>query len=653
MVLLCHRAGLAAPAIRRAGSCGRGLLVGFLFIVTGLVQAATGLPVSEMRQLAQLAEYVGVDYPAAVIDGEIVSASEYQEMLEFSGILVDRTALAADHPDYQALNQVALALQQAVVDKAPAATISEHGAELRRQLLALMPTLTLPGELLPVATIEPLFQESCASCHGASGMGDGVLAAQFDPAPTNFHDRERADHRSLLGLFDAISNGIDDTAMAAYTQFSEQQRWSLAFYVGGLAYQDKRLDAINNLPVSLQEFVNQSPGQLLAAATPEQRAELLSLRADPQPLFAAPTDPLGIAREHLKAAMAAHQSGDYRLASDLAVSAYLDGFELTENSLDARDSTLRKAIEVNMMGLRKLMSHGGDNEALEAAYQQTLQQLEQADALLHDGNLSDATLFSASLVILLREGLEALLVVLALTTVLVKTQRGDALKYVHLGWAGALVAGIGTWIAAQSLITISGASREIMEGVAALLAAVVLFYVGIWMHSKTMATNWQAYIQRNISTHLKAGTLWGLAGLSFIAVYREVFETVLFYQALLTQAAATQVSSVLSGLIAGIALLAAIGWLLVRYSLRLPIGKFFSITTYLILALSFVLMGKAITALQEASLIGISPMPVNFELSWIGVKSTWQGILAQIAIVVLFLIFMARSRRVAHATAGA
>lgn len=259
--------------------------------------------------------------------------------------------------------------------------------------------------------------------------------------------------------------------------------------------------------------------------------------------------------------------------------------------------------------------------------------------------LSNATLFSASLVILLREGLEALLVVIALVTVLVRTGRRDGLRYVHLGWVTALVGGVATWAAAQSLVSISGASREVMEGVAALLAAVVLLYVGIWMHSKTHAAQWQAYIQQHINSHLTAGTLWGLGLLAFIAVYREVFETVLFYQALLTQAAAAQYSSVFSGFVAGTALLAVLAWLLVRYSVKLPIARFFSVTTYLLLALAFILMGKAMSALQEADLIGITPLPVSFEFDWVGVKSTWQGILAQLSVLVVFLVFLGLARR--------
>ena len=249
-------------------------------------------------------------------------------------------------------------------------------------------------------------------------------------------------------------------------------------------------------------------------------------------------------------------------------------------------------------------------------------------------------MFSASLIILLREGLEALLVVIALATVLLRTNRKDALKYLHFGWILALFAGVATWAAAQSLISISGASREIMEGVGALLAAIVLFYVGFWMHNKSHAAQWQTYIQRQVDTHLKTGTLWGLAALSFVAVYREIFETVLFYQSLLTQSDASTYSSVIAGFITGVGLLSILAWLLIRYSIKLPITRFFSATTYLLLALAFVLMGKAISALQEAAVVSISPFPVHVQIEWLGIYSTWQGILAQGLILLMSIVLI-------------
>jgi len=304
-----------------------------------------------------------------------------------------------------------------------------------------------------------------------------------------------------------------------------------------------------------------------------------------------------------------------------------------------------KASKETSIKLRQVLSNAQQVNQLESLMEITVRQLNSAEALLTETTLSSEALFTASLVILLREGLEALLVVLALITVLIRTKRHDALKYVHFGWLSALLAGFATWAVAQSMISISGASREVMEGIAAMLAAVMLFYVGIWMHSKTNAEHWQAYIQKHINTQLEAGTLWGLAVLSFIAVYREVFETILFYQSLLTQASTTQYSFVIGGFLFGIAVLSIIAWGMFKYSVKLPIARFFSTTTYLLLALSFVLMGKAVSALQEAAIIGISPLPITVEIDWIGVGSTWQGIMAQLTILVLFVAYMYRSRK--------
>jgi len=606
---------------------------------------------AQLRQLAQLAEYIAVDYVEAVRDGRVTNEGEYREMLEFSQLIVTNISAIQKKPaKADDLAAQASALQNAIQKKQDTATIRQMSGNLRGSLLALIPQSSLPDRLLPKASVKQLFENQCASCHGVSGGGDGVLAAQLTPAPTDFSDKERALNRSLLGLYDAISRGIDETAMPAFDQLSEQQRWSLAFYVGSLAFQSGSPVPGEASNVTLQQLVNHNPAQL-AADHPEVTLQTVeSLRSNPEPLFEVSADPLKITRNQLLLAQAAHQRGDYQAAQTLAVSAYLDGFELIENSLDTQDKALRQTLEADMMAMRQLFKQPQPAGVVEAAMSQTLAQLDDADRLLSESTLSNATLFGASLVILLREGLEALLVVIAMVTVLVRTGRKDGLRYVHLGWVAALLAGIATWAAAQSLISISGASREVMEGVAALLAVLVLLYVGIWMHSKTHAAQWQAYIQQHINTHLTSGTLWGLALLAFIVVYREVFETVLFYQALLTQAVSTQYPSVIGGFALGVGLLVFLAWVLARYSVKLPIAKFFSITTYLLLALAFILMGKAVSALQEAALIGITPLPVSFEIDWIGVKSSWQGILAQLSVLLVFMLATGSRKKASCAT---
>ena len=597
---------------------------------------------SQHRQIIQLAEYVGVDYESAIKDGQVINDDEYQEMLEFSKLIVEKTSINNNY--MRSLNEKALALQTAISTKQNANIVRKITSELRISLLAMMPELPLPKRLLSKEATFSLFENNCASCHGISGQGNGVLASGLEPAPTDFTDKTRAENRSLLGLFDAISNGLDDTAMPAFTQLKEQQKWSLAFYVGGLAFKSSSELTKPSQSISLQNWINYSPLKLSTETDGLTKNEIEGLRANPTLLFTNQSSPIAITKTQLAAASNAYKNEEYEKAKTLAVSAYLDGFELIENSLDARDTNLRKSIEGNLIKLRQALSNAQQVNQLESLMEVTVRQLNNAEELLIETTLSNEALFTASLVILLREGLEALLVVLALITVLIRTKRHDALKYVHFGWLSALLAGFATWAVAQSMISISGASREVMEGIAAMLAAVMLFYVGIWMHSKTNAEHWQAYIQKHINSQLEAGTLWGLAVLSFIAVYREVFETVLFYQSLVTQASTTQYSFVISGFLFGVAVLSILAWGMFRYSVKLPIARFFSTTTYLLLVLSFILMGKAISALQEAAIIGITPFPIDVEVTWLGIGSTWQGITAQVTILILFSLYMYRSR---------
>lgn len=618
------------------------LLAGSLISNT---QAAPADP-QELRQLMQMAEYIGVDYSAAVANGEVLNKDEYAEMQEFSQLLLQRGGQLPPSDKSEAIAQQTRALKAAIDNKADLAEIQKYTAALRQSLLEISPQLSLPAQLLPVEETAALYQQNCVSCHGVEGKGDGAIAAQLEPPPTDFHERERADNRSLLGLYDAISNGIDGTAMTAFKALDDQQRWSLAFYVGGKAFAGAAPGSDKGR-ISLNDMIQYSPNVLKSQNSAINESQIAALRADPSSLFGKSkggASAMDVARSQLQAALNAYQNGNYDEARTLAISAYLDGFELAESSLDSRDRALRLTIERELLALRAQLNSSSNPQDVSERVNAVLAKLDEAQQLIEGSNLSSGALFLASLMILLREGLEALLVVIALTTILVKTKRTDAVKYVHFGWIAAFVAGFATWVAAQHLVTISGASREVMEGVAALIAAGVLFYIGFWMHSKTQAHEWQRYIADNINKHLSAGTLWGIAGLSFIAVYREIFETVLFYQSLLSQTQAGQLGSLWGGLIAGAALLAIFGWLMVRYSKHLPLGKFFSASTFIMLALSFILAGKAIAALQEAALISMTRMPLDFRFDWLGIYSTWEGVLVQGAILVTSAYLLLRER---------
>ena len=176
-------------------------------------------------------------------------------------------------------------------------------------------------------------------------------------------------------------------------------------------------------------------------------------------------------------------------------------------------------------------------------------------------------------------------------------------------------------------MAISGASRELTEGFGSLIAAAVLVSVGIWMHGKGQANAWQQYVEEKLTRALSRRSAWFLFLLAFIVVYREVFETILFFTALWSEGAGL---ALLSGSAVAIAILAAIAVALLRYSRRLPIAQFFSLSSILIAGLAVVLAGKGIAGLQEAGLLDSWPVSGLPRIEILGVYPTREGIVAQL-----------------------
>jgi high-affinity iron transporter len=215
---------------------------------------------------------------------------------------------------------------------------------------------------------------------------------------------------------------------------------------------------------------------------------------------------------------------------------------------------------------------------------------------------------------------------------------------VHAGWVAALAAGGITWGVATYLVGVSGASRELTEGLSSLFAAVVLLGVGMWMHNKSVAGRWQIYLKEKLSSALNKRTAWFLFSLAFVAVYREVFETVLFYTALWSEGNGWPL---LAGLGSGMALLALLAWVLLRTSARLPIGQFFAVSSTLVAALSVILAGKGIAGLQEAGLVHVNSMAIP-RIDLLGIYPSWQTVLAQLAVLLVVVVAFAINFRSAR-----
>jgi high-affinity iron transporter len=358
------------------------------------------------------------------------------------------------------------------------------------------------------------------------------------------------------------------------------------------------------------------------------------LTQQPQALQAATPGPLGFTRTKLNETAQAYAKGNREGAQRLAIAAYLEGFELIESALDNVDAPLRTEIEREMMALRTAIGEGRPSETVTARTAKVTALLDRADAALLDNTVSPNTAFVSSLLILLREGLEAILVISAIIAFTVKTGRHDASPYIHAGWIGAVALGGITWAVARYALSISGADRELTEGITALLAAAMLLYVGWWLHNRSNAQAWNRFIREQINTALGKRTLWAMAGISFLVVYRELFEVILFYETLWSQAGAAGHAAVLWGMAAATLLLMLIGGMIFRYSVRLPIGPFFTVTSLLLALMAVVFVGNGVAALQEAGVLETTTVRF-FSLPLLGIHPTAQSLVPQVLTLAL------------------
>jgi high-affinity iron transporter len=292
-----------------------------------------------------------------------------------------------------------------------------------------------------------------------------------------------------------------------------------------------------------------------------------------------------------------------------------------------------------MMDYRSLVQSGAPIDAVAQQATVVTDLLHAARAKLHEVQLSPTTAFISALVILLREGAEAILVVAAILAFLARAGRNEARRYVHAGWIAALVLGGATWLISNYMIEISGANREITEGVTALIAAGMLLYVGYWLHSKSHSSAWQKYIGEKVGGALTKGTVWTLATISFLAVYREAFETVLFYQALVAQVGPASHGGLIGGVVAAVVLLAVLAWVILRASVKLPIGLFFSVSGIVLLVLAVVFTGQGIAALQEAGKIGVQGVKF-ISIPMLGIYPTLQSLSAQAVVLLMCVLGM-------------
>ncbi|EOB5053814.1 FTR1 family protein [Campylobacter jejuni] len=320
---------------------------------------------------------------------------------------------------------------------------------------------------------------------------------------------------------------------------------------------------------------------------------------------------------------------------------YLDIFEASgmENKIGAVDSGLKLKIESLFSKGVALIKASADKKELEA----TFNDLEQLIASSVD-KIQDSTpysLFIWALGIILREGLEALIIVVAIVSYLVQSGNKNRLNIAYSAlFTGVILSFVTAFGVSWLFKENAGQSRELIEGITMLIAVLLLFYVGFWLLSNAQNKKWTSFIKQgaiDAISNNSAKTLWITV---FLAVYREGAETVLFYQALLFDAkTSTDFSAVFGGLGLGILILIVLYFLLKAGAIRIPVKQFFYITSYIIFYMVFVFTGKGIAELIEGKVIIPSLIPMNFEpILWLGIYPYYETLIPQFIVLIMLII---------------
>ena len=349
-----------------------------------------------------------------------------------------------------------------------------------------------------------------------------------------------------------------------------------------------------------------------------------------------------------------YQAGDTAKAVGQVQDTYFDIFEASgmENAVGARDANFKTELEGHFTKIVGLMNAGKDVASIQQEIAAFSAGLDKALELL-GGNQGGIALFFFSLTIILREGLEALLIVAAVIAYIHKSGHGDKQKVINNSVCWALGASVITALLFQWLLTNAAAGREILEGVTMLIATVMLFGMSYWLLSKVEAQHWKAYLQKKIGTSLSQGSLIGLWLTSFLAVYREGAETVLFYFALAADAkTALDYGYLFGGLAVGIVILAVV-YLIMRYSVvRLPLKPFFIFTGIFMYLMAFIFAGKGVAELIEGkaftpTLIGDGTLFPKWMGDWLGIMPYWETLLPQLVLLAaaLFALWVLFGRK--------
>ena len=381
---------------------------------------------------------------------------------------------------------------------------------------------------------------------------------------------------------------------------------------------------------------------LLAVATAALLAPAVARADDAQ--FAEARAQVETARRLTQEALRAVERGDRERGYQLARTAYLDHFEHAEVPLRLRDPNLVLDVEFAFAELRNGIRDGKPVEELRETRTEVLVGLRDVDRTLAEKGFTAPLLaFLFSFGILFREGLESVLLIAILLGSLASGRATGYRRPLGLGVLAAIGATVLTWLLATLVLDIAPVQRELLEGVTAVVAVAVLFVVSFWLVSQLEQKRRLEFTRARVASAITAGSSLAFAGLGFTAVYREGFETVLFYQALAIFAKGLGLWVVLGAATAAVALGIA-AYAVIVLGKKLPFKQLLFVGASMLLLLSVAFAGNAVRSLQEAAWLPVTPiegewarLPI-FLAELTGIHPTREGILVQVALLSVYVL---------------
>lgn len=537
-----------------------------------------------------------------------------------------------------------VAVRNMIAAKEPAAAIEKRIKIFMYELRALIPELEGGVELVAEATNEKKHQaQGTESKAGTENIGPVWLQALeniragLGKALDAYRkgDSKRAAELVIQTQFDDYKNSLLETAVRRHVSQKKDFENNSGF--SEIAALIQRGNAPDQVEIQISGLIKvlraDLPGlPIVEGAVSKREAERSAVKEETEKNWSKVTADLF---SEINKSIVLYKKGETKSAVTLMQDAYFDVFEASgmEAKIGARDANFKAALEGHFSIIISRMKKGVPPEEMEGPLTAMRADFDKAVAMLGKGKDSPMALFFYSLMIILREGIEAILIITAIIAYLVKTGHSDKLRVIYNGCISALVLSGITAVLVKWVFKASAASQEILEGATMLLASAVLFSVSYWLISKAEAQKWMAYIKGRVSDSLTSGSLKALWFAAFLAVYREGAETVLFYQALASDSGGSGLTAVAGGFVLGSVLLGAI-YLGMRYgAVKLKIRPFFLCTGVLLYYMVFVFAGKGVMELIEGKLFEPSLVSWIPSVPFIGVYPYVQTLIPQFLII--------------------